>query len=815
MTQTTSSRGFTRRSFIKGVAAVTAAGALAGCTPKEDDKQQVDPAPAESPDEVYAGACRGNCAGGCFLNVHVRDGQIVRTSARDLPDTRYNRICTRGLTHVGRIYSAQRLRYPMKRIGERGSGEFERITWDEAIATIVEKWKAYTDEFGPASMAFWTQSGNQGMSGVGMSSYKDRMKNVFGSSYLSMNFDNAHITAFMRACGMGFYASGNEPTDLVNSKTIVCWGSNPSVSLPQYMRFVYDARDAGAKYVVIDPIYNANASKADWFVPINPSTDGALAMGLIKLFLDKGWQDDAFLAASTDAPFLVKRSDGKFLRMSELGVEPVDGNDPIAVWDDAAGVACSFGEASSPKLRGVAPVEGIEVDTVLDLVAAAVSEYTVGRTSEITGVSPDDINELARIYHEDGPVYTTSMFGADHYSNGTYNYWAMYAVLFFSGNIGRPGAGGMYAQVWPFHIADAARATMPADSQGNLCQGSGPSIPTNVVKDIVETGKWLGEDFALKGLFIQYTNPLAVNVDRNYMIDWIKQIEFIAVADMNMSETARWADILLPVCHWFEQVEVFNSYAQHPYMLWNDKAAEPLYESKTDIEILNLIAEGLGYGEFTCNDGEEFARLWVSEERTANFGFTFDQFKEQKAVRILPGEVYLSAEGGVFPTTTGRGALYQESPMPGYNNNQQLDPSKERTLYWEPAFEADFTSPVREKYPYHVISEHLRTRTHTQWWEAEYVKEYEPEPVVKINPADAAELGVAEGDSVRLYNDRGSVTIKAVLNAGCPRKVLAVPRGFQEEEFIDGHFGSLSMRDYNQYVANAICNDCAVAIEKM
>ena len=815
MTEATNPRGFSRRSFIKGVAAFTAAGALAGCTPKDDDKQQVDPAPAECPDEIFAGACRGNCSGGCFLNVHARDGRIVRTSARDLPDTRYNRICSRGVTHVGRIYSSQRLQYPMKRVGERGEGKFERITWDEAIDTIVENWKAITDEYGPTAMAMWTQSGNQGMTGVGMNSYHGRMRNVFGASYISMNFDCAHIGAFMRACGTGFYCTGNEPTDLVNSKTVVCWGSNPTVSLPQFVHFVYDARDAGAKYIVIDPVYNANAAKADWFIPINPATDGALAMGLMKVFFDKGWHDEAFLAASTDAPFLVKKSDGTFLRMSELGVEPVEGNDPVAVWDEGAGAAVAFGEASSPKLDGVTEVNGIQVSTVLDLMREAVSSYTLERTSEITGVPVKDIEELARVYHEEGPVYTASFFGADHYSNGTYNYWDMYALLFVSGNMGRSGAGGMYASLWPFHICNYVGAMMPVDSAGNLCQGEGPSIPSNVVAEIMETGMYAGAPQQIKGLFIQYTNPMAVNVDRNYMETWIQKVDFIAVADLNMTETAKYADILLPVCHWFEQVEVFNSYGQAPYMYWNDKAAEPLYESKSDFEILNLIAEGLGYGEFTCKDPEEFFRIWIDEDMAAPYGFTFDQFKEAKVVRIMPGEVYVHAEGGVFPTATGRGVLYQENPVPTYYNDGQMDPSKERTVYWEPAFEADVNSEIRAKYPYHVISEHMRTRTHTQWWECDYVKEYEPEPVVKIGVDDAAELGVKDGDSVKLFNDRGYVVAKAAVHAGYPRKVVGMLRGFQDGEFIEGHFGDLSTRVYNQCVANSICNDCAVGIEKM
>ena len=125
--------GFTRRSFIKGAAACMAGGALAasGTTAAlaSEDAAPAQGASTSAQDEIFAGICRCGCAGHCFLNVHVRDGQVVRTTARDLPDTRYNRICSKGLTHVARMYSSQRVLYPMRRIegSERGAGRFRRI----------------------------------------------------------------------------------------------------------------------------------------------------------------------------------------------------------------------------------------------------------------------------------------------------------------------------------------------------------------------------------------------------------------------------------------------------------------------------------------------------------------------------------------------------------------------------------------------------------------------------------------------------------------------------------------------------------------
>lgn len=160
----TAQRGFTRRSFIKGAAALTAAGMLTGCSASTEDLVEADTVATEAgKEEIYTGACRGNCFGGCLLDVHVRDGQIVRTTAHELPDPRYNRICSKGLTYAERMCSADRLQYPMRRVGERGSGEFERISWDEAVDEIAEKWLGYIDQYGSESIIVASMSGNSGL----------------------------------------------------------------------------------------------------------------------------------------------------------------------------------------------------------------------------------------------------------------------------------------------------------------------------------------------------------------------------------------------------------------------------------------------------------------------------------------------------------------------------------------------------------------------------------------------------------------------------------------------------------------------------
>ncbi len=823
----TTTHGFTRRSFIKGAAALTAAGALAGCSPQTQNLEEAEPQKEAPEEQIFAGACRGNCMGGCFLNVHVRDGQVVRTTARDMPDPAYNRICPRGAAHAERLYGAQRLQYPMKRIGERGEGKFERISWDEALVTIADNWKRIADEYGTGAMSVFAASGNWGIcSGVGMGGAIDRFRNVTGASNIQQSVDAAFGRALGIVMGMSPYTANNEPADFKNSKTIINWGSNPPISQPQVMHFIMEAKEQGTKFVVIDPVFNANAAKADWYVPIKSGTDGALALGLVCELIEQGWVDLDFVRDHTEACLLVRRDNGMLLRLSDLGVEPAKGDidpvtgepaviDPYAVWDDASGKIVALDEATEPAIEGVTEIDGIAVDTTYDLLKRAVqSDYTLDKVEAITGIPVADIKEIARLYAEEGPVNTYTLMGCDHYVNGHYNFWAMFLPAILSGNIGKPGAAVGSAGFTPLEVANSAVTAAPVDSSGKPCQGQGAMYRVNQVLEIQETGRLAGQDAILKGVWITNGNPVTNMANIEYTKAWLNNMEFVVVADITMTETATYADILLPSAHWFEQVELFTMTASHPYLLWQDKCVEPLGEAKPDFDIYKAVCEKLGYGEFWDLDAEEFIAQHVSGEGSQALGITFERLKDEKAVRALSGDNYVSFEGGTFATATGRARLYQDVVVPDYDSGQEIDLAKEKVPYWEPAREADPDGEVRKTHPFHLISEHHRTRTHTQWTEVEMLKEFYPEPVVKINPQDAESLGIAEGDIVRLFNDRGSVKMKAAMNAGNPRGIASATRGWRTEEFIEGHFAELPSNEFNQVCANQAFNDLAVSIEK-
>lgn len=810
----------TRRKFIKASAIATAATGVVlsnpmGSAMKLLSADNVEAAKKTSKEQIFSGACRGNCTGGCFLNIHVRDGKVVRTSMREMPNPDYNRICVKGLTHVQRIYNKDRLKYPMKRVGKRGEGKWERISWNEAITTIADKWKEYEKEYGKESFAIYWGSGNYGtLCGQGLGNPTNRLLNVTGCSQINASVDAAHGYAAGNAVGIGPNFTLNEIADLKNAKTILIWGANPVISQQQSIHFIMEAKEKGTKVVVIDPTYNITASKADMFVPIRPATDGALALAMMNIVVRENWVDVPFLKKSTVAPYLVKASDGKYLRLSDLGKAPKGANDQIVVRGKNGKVGLPS-EIADPVITGSFEINGIKVTTAYSLLLERIAEYPPKRAAEICNIPENKIEEITKIYAKNKPSTIYSYFGIDHYVNGHYNMFAIYALAMITGNLGKPGAACGMGETIGINFVNVMGTLFPKGA-------TGPSVvmATTEMDQVMDKHKYGTKDIHLKGVYLTHINMLGNSAQRKYALDWLNKLDFIAVADMNMNETAQYADILLPVAHWFEHVDAFCNYSTHPYVLWQEKAIDPLYECKPDFEITKMIAEKLGYGNQFAFTEEEYLKLWLDTDGARSLGITLDKLKKEKAIKCFPGENFVFASDGVFPTPTGRAQFYQESPAPNSNYDlrfydKKWDISKERLPYWEPPHEAWQENPLYKKYPFRLISDHVRFRTHTQWWDVPVLHELDPEPLLKISPDDAAKYGIKTGDKVKVYNDRGYVVLKAAINAGCQKGVLTAPKGWEKQQFIDGHFADLSSRFMNPICANSAFNDLLVAIKKV
>lgn len=812
--------GLTRRSFLKstllaaGSAAalgVGGAGLAAGGANAEEGVKE----------KVFSGVCRGNCMGGCPLDVIVRDDKVVRVQAADCPDQRYKRICQKGMTHPQRIYSAERLLYPMKRIGERGSGEWERIGWEEAIGTITDKWKELRAQYGPGSIGWWCQSGSFGLlSGCHYFGAYTRLTSALQTVSISGAIDMNYYTANGAVYGGGLCSSSNEATDYANAKTLISWGSNLTEAQLHIWHFVADAIDNGCKLIVIDPSFTTIAAKADLFVPIRPGSDAILAMAMANIMIAEDLVDWDFVKKSSVGPFLVKE-DGSYLRMSDLGQAVAgDMTDEILVWDEAANGATPASQAVNPLLEGAFEVAGFKVTPAFALLVERMAEWTPERASEMCEVPVEVMHQIVDLYTGNKPSSIFLGFGPDRYYNGHGAYTAIGAFAILSGNIGKPGASAGVCQYGGAPL-DGAFCTSPIQADRIDTVGDGQASYTagvlaHVLPEALETGMYNGQPFNVKSIFVSNCNPLNYVVDRQQLIKVFDQMELIVCTDIRPTDTTWYADIVLPVAHWFEVDDftcgtAFNT----PFVVLQEKAVEPPAECKSDYEIYKLLAEGMGMpGVYAGFSPEEAMRYVLDTETAAMWGVSYDRLVKEKIIRWFPEEDYIYGANGAFGSATGRVAFYFEKLAPSMQWGQEFDAELERLPHFVEPQEAWPTSELAKKYPLTCYQEHTRWRVHSNFSEVPWLREFDPEPTVKLNPIDAQARGIVSGDMVKVFNDRGHAVVKAIVSEGIKPGMCNMPKGWQADQYVSGHYQDLSSRGLNPYVANSQFSDLQVEIEK-
>lgn len=459
--------GLTRRSFLKVAGVAAGATAVAGAASPLKALAADAAAPSgEAAEQIYRGVCRPNCFGFCHLNVHVHDGKVMKTTRAPYNEACYDRICQRGLSHVQRIYDPKRLQYPMRRVDgtERGAGQWERVSWDEALDEIASKIKSIQSEYGESAVSFLTASGNQA---AGVTGAYSRLVALLNASNIGPCLDMGSYYGMAAVAGnyisplLGMMMwNGNEPTDAKNAKTIVVWGANITDAQIQNWHLIKEAIQGGTKLVVIDPIYTMIASHANKWIPIRPGADTLLKFALMRLVIEADAQDNEYIAAHTVGPYLVRSDNGKFLRRSDTGVAPTDTGkvdtttqqpimlDPPMVLQD--GALTPDIEAASPALEGTYDFNGIQCETAYSLLKKKIMEYSIEEVSEQTEIPVEDIEELAEIVM-DGPVYHYEGYGPQAYNNGGQTTIAGLTLCALLGNLGKPGAS--YGAFWGFGLA--------------------------------------------------------------------------------------------------------------------------------------------------------------------------------------------------------------------------------------------------------------------------------------------------------------------------------------------------------------------------
>jgi anaerobic dimethyl sulfoxide reductase subunit A len=807
----------TRRQFLKGTAAVAgtaAAGAVLGGAADTVLAKRGDPGGSIPVDRVVRTTCSPNCTGSCGQLAFVRDGNIVKVQqAADYPDKAYNpRGCMKGISYHTLVHGPDRIKTPLIREGERGSGTFRAATWEEALDRISSEFKRIGGMWGWDAIHVFGQ--------VPGSGYIQKGANYRACAGLGMthgtSFDFNGDLPMGMPITFGVQNAEHEAKDWANSRFLLLFGANPVETRIPDAHFIADALEKGARLVVVDPTFSATASKADAWLRIKPGTDAALGLALCKRVIDTGKADWDFMRTYTDAPLLVRTDTHKRLRADEIlpgqardpglamglglgnygrkalpvGTAPeVPGAVPPAadapppprfvVWDNTGKQPVVVGTERLGIPAGVdAALEGrftvalkdgtqVEVTPGFALVKAELDTWTPERASEVTGIPADDIVRVADAYAAERPAAIIMGGGTNHWYHGDLNGRALGLLASLTGNVGRSGGGfsvyvGQYkvrvdTSPW-WNIGDKKAKVVPSIY---FTRGRTDTMNQNV--PFPKNG-W-------KALFCTFANMFIQGMDVNRLHQTLAGCELVVVMDHQMTDTAKWADIVLPATTWYEKTDL-TATPLHPFLQIQQPAIPPVGEARSELWVWQELIKRIDPAIFaeSFNMTEEQAIEAILEKSGAKGGptegITLDQLKAGP-VRLKvpdPDIPFLRQVNELlpFPPRSLPAAL---AATAAFIPTRRIEFCKEEDRFIEhgetvPTYKLPHDDEIHDpaQYPLALLSPHSKWRIHSSYANVAWLNEITAgRAPVLLHPETAADRGIAEGDLIELRNTRGAV----------------------------------------------------------
>ncbi|MFC1928928.1 molybdopterin-dependent oxidoreductase [Chloroflexota bacterium] len=661
---------------------------------------------------VKTGCCH-DCGGRCVLRAHVKDGKIIRFET-DNGEEPQMRACMRGRAYRQRLYSPDRLKYPLRRTGERGQGQFERISWDEALDTVASELIRVKETYGNSAILLAAAGGSsQGLlHGRGPVA---RMLLHFGGFTRNWGSPSTEGALFASMATYGTIRTGNSREDLLNSHFIIMWAWDPARNIldPETRLCLAKAREKGIKIVSVDPRYTDTAATfAHQWIPIRPSTDAAMLIAMAYVIITENLQDQAFIDKYTVG----------FDKYRDYVLGKEDGVAKTPQWAEA-----------------------------------------------ITTVPAEVIANLAREYATRKPAALIASWGPARSAMGEQYSRAANVLTAITGNIGIPGgyaAGFMRAYSsretkgprGPRNPVEQG-APLRKDSLYKLRGGTNPTsarIHTSKICDAILRGRAGGYPTDIKLVYAGNLVSSCLNTHR--AAEALKSVEFVVIHEQFMTPTAKFADILLPANTFMERSDIAPPWLGSPYYIYLNKVIDPLYETKSDLEICRELSKKLGIPEaFGDETEDEMLRKLASNRNDIP---DYDTLKHDGVLKIKLPEPIVSfkkqiedPEHNPFPTLSGKIEIYSEHLAE--MNNPMIPPIPKYIETWE-----SYNDPLAKKYPLQLITPHPKRSTHSILYNVPWLREVE-EHKVWINPTDAAARNIRDGDSVLVFNDRGKVFIPA------------------------------------------------------
>jgi anaerobic selenocysteine-containing dehydrogenase len=631
--------------------------------------------------QVHA-TCPHDCPDTCALLITVEDG--VATEVKGDPDhpTTAGVLCTKVARYAERTYHPERLLHPMRRVGKKGEGKFERISWDEALGEIADKLGDIARR-APQAILPYSYCGTMGL--VQGESMSARFFNQIGASLLDRT-----ICAMAGATGYKYTIGASVGTDLEqfqDAKLIIIWGGNPIASNLHFWTRAQEAKRRGAKLIAIDPYRSLTAEKCHQHIALMPGTDAALALGMMHVLIAENLLDDDYIAQHT------------------LG---------------------------------------------FDQLKARAAEWTPQRAAATCGITADEVIGLARDYGQAArrgePVAIRVNYGVQRVAGGGMSVRTIACLPALVG-AWRHAAGGIQLSASGSFPANRVALQRP----DLLKQPSRTINMTTIGDDLLrDTSPAFGPK--IEAVVVYNANPLAIAPDSDKVMQgFLREDLFTVVLEHFQTDSADYADILLPATTQLEHVDAHLAYG-HLYMMANNAAIAPMGEAKPNTEIFRLLAARMGFDDPCFGESDDQLAAQAFDKRDARaVHFDWDALKQRGWLKLnMPDAPF--ADGG-FPTPSGKCEFYSATmladghdPLPSYT----------------PPYESAASNPeLARKYPLAMISPPARNFLNSTFVNVKSLRGAEGEPHLDIHPADSTERGIADGEMVRIFNDRGSFVAKA------------------------------------------------------
>ncbi len=661
--------------------------------------------------KVVHAACPHDCPDACGVLITVEDGRATKIQGDPVHPVTRGFLCAKVAKYLDRVYSPDRVLYPMRRVVRKGSvngsyhtgngggstrtsaaehqNEFERISWDEALDEIATRFSSISKEFGSEAILPYSYGGTLGV--LNGASMDRRFFHRLGASQLARNICSAAGEAGLKSV-IGV-KMGTEPEQFPHSRYIIAWAANIHGNNVHLWPFIEEARRNGAKLVVIDPYRTRTAACADWYLPINPGTDAALALGMMHVIINENLYDADYVARAT------------------VGFE---------------------------ELR------------------KKVQEYAPEKVSHWTGISASDIVRLAREYATTRPAVIRLNYGIQRSEGGGSATRAVTMLPCITGSWKEVGGGLQLSTSGAFPLRkDLLERT-------DLMSASPLGRPARII-NMVELAKALNtvNDPPVKALLVYNSNPAAIAPNHNEVVRGLLRPDlFTVVHEQFFTDTTDYADIVLPATTFFEQKDLQGAYG-HYYLQMSNQAIAPLGECRPNHEVFRDLALAMGFPEREFRQTtDEMIDLALGSGHEWLKGIDRTRLENEGHIRLnLPsngssndnGTFFLPFANGIFPTRSGKAELYTEQLAA-----EGLDP----VVSFTPPVESRHSAGTRS-YPLEMLARKADNFLNSSFTNIPSVQEMEEREILEISRVDAGARGIATGERVRVFNSRGEIFLTA------------------------------------------------------